>query len=216
MWFCLYSFYSPFITNSSLEETQEDLQDKKGSRWVNATKRWMNNNWSTTSDRCLLCTCLCFLCCFLCLLISTLGVACVDELCSVFGHQFDHSWNSKPCLLLSHTHTQPFHMCSHSPLSYTANYLSRRVISTVIQSGFGPRVIGYQSLAVKSIKITPTGDLQVLATMLMWTIHLINQYNHQKVLQFNTLLFYSSLKAWDNTHFIRTKPHSQWAVYPLR
>lgn len=115
-----------------------------------------------------------------------------------------------------HTHTQPFHMCSHSPLSYTANHLSRRVISTVIQSGFGPRVIGYQSLAVKSIKITPTGDLQVLATLLMWTIHLINQYDDQKVLQFNTLLFYSSLKAWDYTHFIRTKPHSQWAVYPLR
>lgn len=35
-------------------------------------------------------TWLCFLCCGL--FISTLGVTRVDQLCSVFGHQFDQTW----------------------------------------------------------------------------------------------------------------------------
>lgn len=39
------------------------------------------------------CTWLCFLCC--CLLVSTLGVTCINQLCSVFRHQFDHSWKTK-------------------------------------------------------------------------------------------------------------------------
>lgn len=38
-------------------------------------------------------TCLCFLCS--CLLIATLGVTGINQLCSVFGHQFDQAWKTK-------------------------------------------------------------------------------------------------------------------------
>lgn len=86
IWFLL--FYSSLITNR--KQTGQPARQKKYSRSVNASKnkpqhrcrfRFCNGTW------------LCFLCC--CLLITTLGVTCVNQLCSVFGHQFDHAWKTK-------------------------------------------------------------------------------------------------------------------------
>ncbi len=71
-------------------------------QWMKQRKYQKIKCWCTVSC----CTWLCFLCC--CLLVSTLGVTCVNKLCSVFGHQFDHAWNTKQnhvlCQLWSHFH----------------------------------------------------------------------------------------------------------------
>lgn len=70
---------------------QGNLQEKtKHCRSVNASKLHKNK---MDADVVCSCTRLCFLRC--CLLITTLGVTCVNQLCSVFGHQFDHAWKTK-------------------------------------------------------------------------------------------------------------------------
>lgn len=75
-------FYSSLLQQELQKGSKESLQNNRGaasrSSWGLVSLQSRSGTWLS-----LLCGCL---------FIATLGVACVDQLCSVFGHQLDQTW----------------------------------------------------------------------------------------------------------------------------